>query len=79
MYKEIEKELALEFYNYIETYDNQCELTNQELIDNFISDVINNYNDKHTGNEIIFTITELPHNAFAFDVWSINGGNNSEK
>jgi hypothetical protein len=76
MYKEIEKELALEFYNYIETCDNQCELTNQELIDNFISDVINNYNEKHTGNEIIFTITELPRNAFAFDVWSINGGKN---
>ena len=51
----LRKNIQEEYYDFVEQ-DSMCELTDQELIDNFWSDAIIEYNDNHKGNEVGFII-----------------------
>ena len=51
----LRKNIQEEYYDFVEQ-DSMCELTDQELIDNFWSDAIIEYNENHIGNEVGFII-----------------------
>ena len=62
---ELEKQVALEFANYMEEHRN---MTFDELLDSFYSNVIDNYNNS-TEKIVGFTIKEMTDSAYAIDVW----------
>lgn len=63
--KELEKQVALEFANYMEKHRY---MTFEELLINFYSETIDDYNNS-TDKMVGFSINELGDSAYEIDVW----------
>lgn len=62
---ELEKQVALEFANYMEEHR---DMTFDELLDSFYSNIIDEYNNS-TEKVVGFSINEMTDSAYAIDVW----------
>ena len=63
--KELEKQVAIEFADYMEQHRY---MEFDELLDNFYSETIDNYNKKKE-KLVGFTIDEISDSAYKVDVW----------
>ena len=64
--KELEKQVALELADYMEKHRN---MSLDEIIEDFYSNTIADYNNKNRDKLVGFSINELSDSAYEIEVW----------